>query len=151
MSRTTKLDPVQLRSMVAALILAPSASAAVVPAFAHQQPVTAVSATQAAPIEVTVSFKDGATAGVIIKTFWRDPVEARRMFDRLKVRWLSMANAGLDRVTYSDELVLHFLCDKACSAQRLEVTHTLTSALAALPEVAYAEAEVRVQVQAPRS
>lgn len=100
-------------------------------------------------LEVTLKFTDASVTAGIVKAFWSDPAAAREAFDRLKVKWPAMNPAKLDRVTYSDELVLLFPCDQACSLNRTKAGRDLVSTLAAIPGIAYVEAELTVQIQAP--
>jgi len=131
----------------AAIAVAASPLAAAQPEIGPDDPPTAANA---APLEVTVKFKDQADIAGVIKTFWTDPSSARNAFDRLKTGRPALSGATLDRVTYSDELVLHFACDAACAQRRPEEIRKLVVAVSAMPEVVYAEADMRVQTQTHR-
>jgi hypothetical protein len=100
-----------------------------------------------AAVEVVVKFKDDAKVKDIIDAFWKDSQAAKAKFDIFKRGRPEMAGATLDRVTYSNELVLVYPCAAAPKSERAAATREIVSRLAASPDIAYAEPEMTVQTQ----
>ena len=89
-------------------------------------------------MEIVVKFKDDAKVKDIIDAFWKDQTSARAKFDALKARRPEFANLKLDRVTYSNELVL--VDDgKAPAAQRLPAMRGIAAKLKDVSDISYAE------------
>jgi hypothetical protein len=89
-------------------------------------------------MEIVVKFKDDGKVRDIIDTFWKDQASARAKFDALKARRPEFANLRLDRVTYSNELVL--VDDgSAPAAQRLAAMRGIAAKLKEVSDISYAE------------
>ena len=111
-----------------------------VPAVA-QAPATVTRPGAAAPqvgMEIVVKFKDDAKVKDIIDTFWKDQPSARAKFDALKARRPEFADLKLDRVTYSNELVL-VDNSAAPAAQRLPAMRGIAAKLKDVSDISYAE------------
>lgn len=89
-------------------------------------------------MEIVVKFKDDAKVKDIIDAFWRDQASARAKFDAFKATRPEFANLKLDRVTYSNELVL---VDDGRSppAQRLTAMRAAAAKLKTVGDISYAE------------
>ena len=87
-----------------------------------------------AAAEIVVKFKDDAKVKDIVDLFWKNPSAAKARFDAFKLNRPEMAGAKLDRVTYSNELVLVF-----SSVRELGALRKTAAQLAAAPDIAYAE------------
>ncbi len=85
-------------------------------------------------VEIVVKFKDDAKVKDITDAFWKDQADARKRFEAFRSRNPAFAGLRLDRVTYSNELVLTGAGSETPAALR-----TLASKLGALPEISYAE------------
>jgi hypothetical protein len=57
-------------------------------------------------VELVVKFKDDAKIKPILDSFWTDPATAKTRFEAWKASRPEFAGLKLDRVTYSNELVL---------------------------------------------
>ena len=57
-------------------------------------------------VEIVVKFKDDGKVKDIIDAFWKDQASAKAKFDAWKANRPEFAKLKLDRVTYSNELVL---------------------------------------------
>lgn len=89
-------------------------------------------------MEIVVKFKDDGKVKDIIDAFWRDPASARAKFDALKARRPEFAGLKLDRVTYSNELVL--VDSSATPAdQRLPAMRSIAAKLKDVSDISYAE------------
>jgi hypothetical protein len=89
-------------------------------------------------MEIVVKFKDDGKVKDIIDAFWRDPASARAKFDALKARRPEFAGLKLDRVTYSNELVL--VDGSATPAdQRLPAMRAIAAKLKDVTDISYAE------------
>ena len=75
----------------------------------------------------------------IIDAFWKDQASARAKFDALKARRPEFANLKLDRVTYSNELVLVHDGSAAPAAQRLPAMRGIAAKLKDVSDISYAE------------
>jgi hypothetical protein len=89
-------------------------------------------------MEIVVKFKDDAKVKDIIDTFWRDQAAARVKFDAFKTKWPEFANLKLDRVTYSNELVLIHAGD-APPDRRLAAMREIAAKLKNVGDISYAE------------
>ncbi|HEX5007417.1 MAG TPA: hypothetical protein VFV70_09915 [Hyphomonadaceae bacterium] len=89
-------------------------------------------------MEIVVKFKDDAKVKDIIDAFWKDQASARAKFDALKARRPEFADLTLDRVTYSNELVLVHE-DDAPAAQRLPAMRGIAAKLKDVSDISYAE------------
>lgn len=89
-------------------------------------------------VEILVKFKDDGKVNDIIDAFWRDQPSARTRFDAWKANRPEFARLNLDRVTYSNELVL-VMDTSGPPAERAAVLRDLMKVLAAAPDISYAE------------
>jgi hypothetical protein len=89
-------------------------------------------------MEIVVKFKDDAKVKDIIDAFWKDQASARAKFDALKARRPEFAHLNLDRVTYSNELVLVH-DGGAPVAQRLPAMRAMAAKLKDVSDISYAE------------
>lgn len=91
-----------------------------------------------AGIEIVVKFKDDARVKDIIDAFWRDQSSARSKFDAWKAGRPEFAGLRLDRVTYSNELVL--VHDGSLApAERIVAMRTIAARLGSAADISYAE------------
>lgn len=91
-----------------------------------------------AGIEIVVKFRDDGRVRDIIDAFWRDQASARARFDAWKAGRPEFAGLRLDRVTYSNELVL--VHEGALPpAERIAAMRAIASRLGASAEISYAE------------
>lgn len=89
-------------------------------------------------VEIVVKFKNDGAVKDIIDAFWRDQASAKTRFDAWKASRPDFAGLKLDRVTYSNELVL--VHDGSVPApQRSAAMRTIAARLGANSEVSYAE------------
>lgn len=89
-------------------------------------------------IEIVVKFKDDGRVKDIIDAFWRDQNSARSKFDAWKAARPEFAGLALDRVTYSNELVL--VHDGSLPpAERMSAMRTIASRLGSVADISYAE------------
>jgi hypothetical protein len=91
-----------------------------------------------AGIEIVVKFKDDGKVKDIIDAFWRDQTSARAKFEALKSRRPEFADLTLDRVTYSNELVLVHDGDGP-AAQRVPAMRGIAAKLKDVSDISYAE------------
>lgn len=89
-------------------------------------------------MEIVVKFKDDSRVKDIIDAFWRDQGSARARFETWKASRPEFAKLKLDRVTYSNELVLVH-DGSAPVADRLPEMKTIVTKLAAASDISYAE------------
>ena len=89
-------------------------------------------------MEIVVKFKDDAKVKDIIDAFWKDQASARSKFDAFKARRPEFANLKLDRVTYSNELVLVHE-GGATPDQRLSAMRAMAAKLKSVSDISYAE------------
>ena len=85
-------------------------------------------------VEIVVKFKDDAPVKEICDTFWRDANAARQQFDSKHSEWPAFAELALDRVTYSNELVLVSRNNASPDAMR-----AIARDIQAMSAIAYAE------------
>ena len=134
----------------AALVLACGPAAADPPA-AKQAPKFLATANQrpslSTVIEVVVKFKDDSKVREIIDTFWKDPKAAKARFDTFKLGRPEMIDATLDRVTYSNELVLIYPSVGDSKSARSAATGEIVRRLSASSDISYAEPDATVQAQ----
>lgn len=89
-------------------------------------------------MEIVVKFKDDAEVKEIIDAFWRDQASARTKFNAFKSGRPEFAGLKLDRVTYSNELVL--VHDGAAPPdQRLAAMRAMAAKLKNVGDISYAE------------
>jgi hypothetical protein len=89
-------------------------------------------------VELVVKFKDDAKIKPILDSFWTDPGTAKARFETWKANRPEFARLKLDRVTYSNELVL--VIDGAVpAAERVAAIRDIVKALGAAPDISYAE------------
>ena len=89
-------------------------------------------------MEIVVKFKDDGKVKDIIDAYWKDVASARAKFDALKARRPEFADLTLDRVTYSNELVLVH-DGGAPAAQRLPAMRGIAGKLKDVSDISYAE------------
>ena len=89
-------------------------------------------------MEIVVKFKDDGRVKDIVDAFWRDQGSARAKFETWKANRPEFAKLKLDRVTYSNELVLVH-DGSAPVAERLPEMKTIVTKLAAVSDISYAE------------
>ena len=95
-------------------------------------------------MEIVVKFKDDAKVKGIIDAFWRDQASARAKFEAFKAGRPEFAGLKLDRVTYSNELVLIHSGD-APADRRLAVMRELAAKLKSVSDISYAEPNMTAQ------
>lgn len=89
-------------------------------------------------IEIVVKFKDDGRVKDIIDAFWRDQASAKAKFDAWKANRPEFAGLKLDRVTYSNELVL--VHDGSLPApQRTAAMRAIVTKLGSVADISYAE------------
>ena len=89
-------------------------------------------------VELVVKFKDDGKVKDIIDAFWRDPASAQSRFEAWKSGRPEFAKLRLERVTYSNELVL-VLADGVAAADRPAAIRDIVKALGAASDISYAE------------
>ncbi len=89
-------------------------------------------------VELVVKFKDDAKIKPILDIVWTDPAAAKARFESWKTGRPEFAKLKLDRVTYSNELVL-VLADGVPAAERVAAIRDIVKALGAAPDISYAE------------
>lgn len=95
-------------------------------------------------VELVVKFKDDGKIKDIIDAFWRDQNSARAKFNAWKASRPEFAALSLDRVTYSNELVL--VHDGSIQpAQRAAAMRTIAAKLGAVADISYAEPNLTAQ------
>lgn len=95
----------------------------------------------ATSIEIVVKFKDDGRVKDIVDAFWRDQASARAKFDAWKANRPEFAGLKLDRVTYSNELVL--VHDGSLPApQRTAAMRAIVTKLGSVADISYAEPNV---------
>ena len=89
-------------------------------------------------MEIVVKFKDDGKVKDIIDSFWRDQGSARTKFETWKASRPEFAGLKLDRVTYSNELVLVH-ADASAANTRLPAMREIAKKLAGVADISYAE------------
>jgi hypothetical protein len=89
-------------------------------------------------MEIVVKFKNDGQVKDIIDSFWKDQNSARAKFDAWKAGKPDFASLKLDRVTYSNELVLVHTGASAADT-RLPAMREIAKKLASNADVSYAE------------
>jgi hypothetical protein len=89
-------------------------------------------------VELVVKFKDDAGVKPILDSFWTDPATAKSRFETWKANRPEFSKLKLDRVTYSNELVL-VLDGAVPTAERATAIRDIVKALGAAPDISYAE------------
>lgn len=89
-------------------------------------------------MEIVVKFKNDGPVKDIIDSFWKDQNSARAKFEAWKAGKGDFANLKLDRVTYSNELVLVHTGATAADT-RLPAMREIAKKLAANADISYAE------------
>ncbi|MEQ1780998.1 MAG: hypothetical protein ABMA14_06555 [Hyphomonadaceae bacterium] len=89
-------------------------------------------------MEIVVKFKDDAKVKDIIDAFWKDQGSAKTKFNAWKANRPEFAKLKLDRVTYSNELVLVH-DGSAPAAEQLAAMKAIASKLGSVADVSYAE------------
>lgn len=89
-------------------------------------------------MEIVVKFKDDAKVKDIIDAFWKDQASARKKFETWKANRPEFARLKLDRVTYSNELVLVH-DGSAPAAEQLAAMKTIAAKLGSAADISYAE------------
>ena len=89
-------------------------------------------------MEIVVKFKNDGPVKDIIDSFWKDQNSARTKFEAWKAGKADFASLKLDRVTYSNELVLVHTGASAADT-RLPAMREIAKKLAGNADVSYAE------------
>lgn len=89
-------------------------------------------------VELVVKFKDDREVKEICDLFWKDRAGARARFEAFKAGRPEFGGLSLDRVTYSNELVLT-PTDEVAAHRRLPAAREIAARLSARPNIAYAE------------
>lgn len=89
-------------------------------------------------MEIVVKFKDDGKVKDIIDAFWKDQSSAQSKFDAFKKRRPEFANLRLDRITYSNELVL-VDASRAAGAQQVAAMRAIANKLKSTSDISYAE------------
>jgi hypothetical protein len=89
-------------------------------------------------MEIVVKFKDDGKVKDIVDSFWRDQAAARAKFESFKARRPELANLKLDRVTYSNELVLVHEGGPSPD-RRVAAMREIASKLKGVADISYAE------------
>ena len=89
-------------------------------------------------LEIVVKFKDDAKVKGIIDAFWRDQASGRAKFEAWKAGRPEFDSLKLDRVTYSNELVLVHTGATTADA-RLPAMREIAKKLAGAADISYAE------------
>jgi hypothetical protein len=108
-----------------------------VPGVQFDQGAPAAAPNQA--IEIVVKFKDDKKVKDIVDTFWKNAPAAKAKFEAFKRGRPEMADTVLDRVTYSNELVLVHKGGAVPPAQRLTAMRDIAKRLGAASDISYAE------------
>ncbi len=87
-------------------------------------------------VEIVVKFKDDAKVKPICDLYWKDAAGAKAKFDAFKAGRPELANLVLDRVTYSNELVL---THKTAGPASVPAMRQIAKDLAGKPDISYAE------------
>lgn len=95
-------------------------------------------------MEIVVKFKNDALVKDIIDAFWRDQASARAKFEAWKAGRPAFSRLKLDRVTYSNELVLIHDGEGPAEA-RLPFMREIAKKLGSLADVSYAEPNMTAQ------
>jgi hypothetical protein len=91
--------------------------------------------------EIVVKFKDDKKVQDLVDTFWKDAPSARKKFEAFKAGRPEFAGVKLDRVTYSNELVLVPVVDVAAD-KRVSQVRDLASKMGKAADISYAEPNV---------
>lgn len=89
-------------------------------------------------VEIVVKFRDDAKVKDIIDAYWKDAASARRKFETFKAGRPEFATLTLDRVTYSNELVLVPSAPVA-AAERMPAMRALAARISGVADISYAE------------
>lgn len=95
-------------------------------------------------MEIVVKFKDDRKVKEITDAFWKDQGSARTKFDAFKSSRPEFAGLSLDRVTYSNELVLVHEGGGAPAA-RLAAMRDIAGKLKGVGDISYAEPNMTAQ------
>ena len=107
-----------------------------VPGIQFNQPGGAAAAVMG--MEIVVKFKDDSKVKDIIDAFWKDQGSAKAKFEAWKANRPEFARLKLDRVTYSNELVLVH-DGSGPAAEQLAAMKTIAARLGSVADVSYAE------------
>lgn len=89
-------------------------------------------------VEIVVKFRDDAKIKDIIDTFWKDQAAGRRKFEAFKAARPEFAALSLDRVTYSNELVLIPVAPLP-APDRMPAMRALAAKISGTADISYAE------------
>lgn len=92
-------------------------------------------------VELVVKFKDDGRIKDIVDAFWRDPASARSRFEAFRAGKAEFSGLTLERVTYSNELVLV----STDAGLRLPAMREIAAKVSGHPDVAYAEPNMTAQ------
>jgi hypothetical protein len=133
----TSPDGGQTASVTPEAASAPPPAGPAMPGIAFDQTPGAGSPVQR-NVELVVKFKDDSKIKDIVEAFWRDPAAAKARFGTWSANRAEFAGLRLDRVTYSNELVL-VLKDGGAPAERAAAIRDAVKKLGAAPDISYAE------------
>ena len=91
--------------------------------------------------EIVVKFRDDRKVQDLVDTFWKDAPGARKKFEAFKAGRPEFAGVKLDRVTYSNELVLTPIANVAPDKRAAQV-RDLAAKMGKAADISYAEANV---------
>jgi hypothetical protein len=132
----TAIPPATLDAPSTAAMAAPDPAQPGLPGIQFNQP-AATGAPQTG-IEIVVKFKNDGPLKDIIDSFWRDQASAKAKFEAWKANRPEFAKLKLDRVTYSNELVLVHDGSGAV-ADRLPAMKAIAAKLGSVADISYAE------------
>lgn len=89
-------------------------------------------------VEIVVKFKDDSKVKDIIDTFWKNAPAAKAKFDAFKAGKPAFAGLKLDRVTYSNELVL-VDAEGGAGPARIALMREIAAKLKTNPDISYAD------------
>ena len=133
--------PAGIRPSAAVAPAEPPQAGGVLPGVAFDQPTPG---SVKMGMEIVVKFKDDGKVKDIIDAFWRDQGSAKAKFEAWKAGRPEFASLKLDRVTYSNELVL--VHDGSGPADmRLPAMREIARKLGNLADISYAEPNMTAQ------
>lgn len=89
-------------------------------------------------LEIVVGMTDAGDVQPIAEAYFRDPAQGRKLYDAFRAKHPAFAGLALDRVTYSNELVVTPQRTPP-AGKELAALRQLAAKLSASPGVAYAE------------
>jgi hypothetical protein len=92
--------------------------------------------------QIVVKFRDGPAVKEIVDLYWKDQAAARARFERFRAGRDDLAGLTLERVTYSNELVLRA---ESAPGEAVKTMRALAAKLGASPDISYAEPDLTAQ------